>query len=197
MPKTCVNRHMGSIWPENLIELNICKFEAFGVKLTLQSKWKLCTVGFMQWSLEWVVILTWGLQQRCLESKNWQFIFLHLMTFFVTFTFDLEKRQQLSDFLGVAEYVWTKNIPKSYKRTSSMVICLSIEYNGWCSGRSPSGCRISKAFYCYFNFILLSLSLKWYADMMSIDWNISRKPTEQSIHFDCSCHGLYLENLVL
>ncbi len=28
---------------------------------------------------------------------------LHLMTFFMTFTFDLEERHQLSDFLGVAE----------------------------------------------------------------------------------------------
>ena len=29
----------------------------------LQSKWKLCAVGFMQLSLERVVILTWGLQE--------------------------------------------------------------------------------------------------------------------------------------
>ncbi len=59
-----------------------------------------------------------------------------------------------------------------------MVICLSIEYNGGYSGRSPSGCRNSKVSYCYLNSILLSLSVKcmesdldslvkWYADMMS------------------------------
>ncbi len=29
--------------------------------------------------------------------------FFHLMTFFVTFTFDLEERHPLSDFLGAAE----------------------------------------------------------------------------------------------
>ncbi len=47
-----------------------------------------------------------GSSGECLESKNWQFFFffLHLMTFFVTLTFDqLEERHQLSDFLGVAE----------------------------------------------------------------------------------------------
>ncbi len=32
--------------------------------------------------------------------------------------------------LGVAEYVWTKNIKNIYKETNSAVICLSIEYNG-------------------------------------------------------------------
>ncbi len=57
------------------------------------------------------------------------------MTFFVTFTFDLDERHQPSDFLGVAEYVWTNNIPKSYKETNSVVICISIEYNGVSSGR--------------------------------------------------------------
>ena len=44
-----------------------------------------------------------GSSGECLESKIGQFIFLHLMTFFVTFAFDLEERHQLSDFLGVAE----------------------------------------------------------------------------------------------
>ena len=66
--------------------MSICKLTE------LQSKWKLCAVGLM----ERVVISTWGLQE-----KNWQSIFLHLMTFFVTL--DLEERHQLSDFLGVAE----------------------------------------------------------------------------------------------
>ncbi len=68
-----------------------------------------------------------------------------------------------------------------------MVTCLSIEYSGRYSGRRPSGCRISKAFYCYLNYILLSLSVKWYADMISSYWNISTKPTTQSFHFDCRC----------
>ncbi len=44
-----------------------------------------------------------GSSGECLESKNCQFIFLHLMTFFVTFAFDLEGRNQLSDILGLAE----------------------------------------------------------------------------------------------
>ncbi len=61
-----------------------------------------------------------------------------------------------------------------------MVICLSIEYSGGYSARWPSECRISKAFYCYLNFILLSLPVKWHADMMSSYWNISTKSTAQS-----------------
>ena len=50
----------------------------------------------------------------------------------MTFTHDLEERHQLPvyDFLGVAEYLWTKNITKSYKEANYVVICLSIEYNG-------------------------------------------------------------------
>ncbi len=52
------------------------------------------------------------------------------MTFFMTFTFDLEERQSLSDYFDVDEQVWTKNIPKSNKETNSVVNCLPIEYNG-------------------------------------------------------------------
>ena len=59
----------------------------------------------MQLSLEPVVILTWGLQDSVENRKIDILFFLHLMTFFVTFTFDLEERQQLSDILGVGEYV--------------------------------------------------------------------------------------------
>ena len=115
------------------------------------------------------------------------------MTFFVTFTFDLSERHQLSDFLCVAEWMWTKNIPKSHKETDSKVICLPIEYSGWYSGRWPSGCQISKAFYYYLNFILLTLSVTCYADMRSIYWNIITKSTAQSFHFDCkSLVGFYM-----
>ena len=70
-----------------------------------------------------------------------------------------------------------------------MVICLSIEYNGGYSGRWSSGCQILKCL--TLNFILLSLSVKWYADMMSTYGNISTKPTAhvQSFHFDCMEHA--------
>ena len=67
-----------------------------------------------------------------------------------------------------------------------MVTCLFIEYNREYSDRWPSGCHISKSFYCYLNYISLSLSVKWYADMMSSYWNMGTKPTAQSFHFDCN-----------
>ncbi len=35
------------------------------------------------------------------------------------------------------------------------------------------------------NIVLLSLSVKWYANMMGSYRNISTKPTVQSFHFDC------------
>ena len=51
------------------------------------------------------------------------------MTFFVTFTFDLEERHQLPDFLGFWVLL-NRYRPKSYKETNSVVIRFSIEYNG-------------------------------------------------------------------
>ncbi len=41
-------------------------------------------------------------------------------------------------------------------------------------------------FCCYLNLILLSLCVKWYADMMSSYLYISTKPTAQTFHFDCN-----------
>ncbi len=128
-----------------------------------------------------------GSSRVCLELKNWQFIFLHLMTFFVTLT--LKKGINYLIFWVLLNRYGPGIFPKSYKVTNSMVICLPIEYNGGYSGRWPSGCGISKTFYCYLNCILLSLSVKWYADMTSSSWNIITKPTAQSFHFDCRPAG--------
>ncbi len=62
------------------------------------------------------------------------------------------------------------------------------------SGRWPSGCQISKVFYCHLNFVLLSLSVKWYGDIRSSHCNISTKPTAQSFHFDSNILNMQESN---
>ena len=150
-----------------------------------QSKLKLCAVGFMQLFLEQVVISTWGLQESIWNQKidnlfvctQWPFSWPSHLT--------LKKGIDYLIFWVLQNRYGPRIFQKVTKEINSVVICLSIEYNGGYSSRWPSGCRISKAFYCFLNFILLSLSVKWYVDMISSYWNINTKPPAQSFHFDC------------
>ncbi len=126
-----------------------------------------------------------GSSRECLELKNWQFFFVLNDLFSDLYLWPWRKASTIWFFWVLLNRYGPGIFQKSYKVTNSMVICLPIEYNGWYSGRRPSGCRISKVFYCYLNSMLLSLSVKWYADMMSSSWNTIIKPTAQSFHFDC------------
>ncbi len=107
----------------------------------LQSKWKFCAVGFMQISLEWVVISTWGLQGTV---------------------------QVLCPVFKTA-YAPSSQAVKLGHKKPRLKVC-------WCVVKNRKMDRIEK----------FSLSVKWYADMLSSYWNISTKPTAQSFHFDCS-----------
>ena len=61
------------------------------------------------------MISTWGLQESVYNRKIVNLFFLHLMTLFVTFTFDIEERNKLSDSLGVARrpILWSFAFPMS------------------------------------------------------------------------------------
>ncbi len=120
-----------------------------------------------------------------LEWKNWQFIFFALSDLFLDLHLWPWMNASTIWFFGCYWIGMDKEYSKKLQG-DRFHGHLPFHWVQWgYSARWPSECRISKAFYCYLNFILLSLPVKWHADMMSSYWNISTKPTAQSFHFDC------------
>ncbi len=113
-----------------------------------------------------------GSSGECLESKNWQSIFCTYWPFSWLSPLTLKKGTNYLIFWVLLNRYGPRIFQKNYNETNSVVISLSIKNNVWYSGRWPSGCQISKAFYCYLNYIILL----WRG--MPIRW-------AQSFHFDC------------
>ena len=65
-----------------------------------------------------------GFSGECLDSKIWQFIFLDSMTFFVTFTFDLEETHNYLIFLVLLN----RNGPAIFQKTTRRPILWSFAF---------------------------------------------------------------------